>query len=65
MTSEDAPGLRQSRRRPGLCAGSGRRRSAHVVVHARTKVDGCEPPAHWEWVARVAEAVRVPVFANG
>ena len=39
--------------------------SAHVVVHARTKVDGYRPPAHWEWVARVAEAVRVPVFANG
>ncbi|WP_374439611.1 tRNA dihydrouridine synthase [Pseudomonas panipatensis] len=39
--------------------------SAHVVVHARTKVDGYKPPAHWEWVARVAEAVSVPVFANG
>ncbi|KAF1067538.1 MAG: tRNA-dihydrouridine(16) synthase [Pseudomonas citronellolis] len=39
--------------------------AAHVVVHARTKVDGYKPPAHWEWVARVAEAVRVPVFANG
>ncbi|WP_371366046.1 tRNA dihydrouridine synthase [Pseudomonas sp. QL9] len=39
--------------------------SAHVVVHARTKVDGYKPPAHWEWVARVADAVKVPVFANG
>ncbi|MCY1267443.1 tRNA-dihydrouridine(16) synthase [compost metagenome] len=39
--------------------------AAHVVVHARTKVDGYKPPAHWEWVARVAEAVPVPVFANG
>ncbi|MCY1396737.1 tRNA-dihydrouridine(16) synthase [compost metagenome] len=39
--------------------------AAHVVVHARTKVDGYKPPAHWEWVAWVAEAVRVPVFANG
>lgn len=36
-----------------------------VVVHARTKVDGYKPPAHWEWVARVQEAVRVPVYANG
>ncbi|MCY1450258.1 tRNA-dihydrouridine(16) synthase [compost metagenome] len=36
-----------------------------MVVHARTKADGYKPPAHWEWVARVAEAVRVPVFANG
>ncbi|WP_313741190.1 tRNA dihydrouridine synthase [Pseudomonas sp.] len=37
----------------------------HLVVHARTKVQGYKPPAHWEWVARVQDVVRVPVFANG
>ncbi|WPO98732.1 tRNA-dihydrouridine synthase [Pseudomonas sp. HR96] len=36
-----------------------------IVVHARTKVEGYKPPAHWEWVARVQEVVKVPVFANG
>ncbi|MBT8764720.1 tRNA dihydrouridine synthase [Metapseudomonas boanensis] len=36
-----------------------------IVVHARTKVEGYKPPAHWEWVALVQEAVKVPVFANG
>lgn len=36
-----------------------------LVVHARTKVDGYKPPAHWEWVAKVQEVVAVPVFANG
>ncbi|MHB1373476.1 MAG: tRNA dihydrouridine synthase [Thauera sp.] len=36
-----------------------------LVVHARTKQDGYRPPAHWEWVARVDEAVAVPVVANG
>ncbi|WP_313089599.1 tRNA-dihydrouridine synthase family protein [Pseudomonas sp.] len=36
-----------------------------LVVHARTKVEGYKPPAHWEWVARVDEVVAVPVFANG
>ncbi|MDG1581813.1 tRNA-dihydrouridine synthase [Pseudomonas sp. GOM6] len=36
-----------------------------LVVHARTKVDGYKPPAHWEWVARVQEVVKVPVYANG
>ncbi|MDD2052414.1 tRNA-dihydrouridine synthase [Pseudomonas putida] len=36
-----------------------------IVVHARTKADGYKPPAHWEWVARVQEVVKVPVFANG
>ena len=37
----------------------------HIVVHARTKVDGYKPPAHWEWIPRVQEVVKVPVFANG
>ncbi|MBD1550385.1 tRNA dihydrouridine synthase [Pseudomonas typographi] len=36
-----------------------------IVVHARTKLDGYKPPAHWEWVARVQGAVKVPVYANG
>lgn len=36
-----------------------------LVVHARTKVEGYKPPAHWEWVARVQEVVVVPVYANG
>ena len=39
--------------------------AGQLVVHARTKVQGYRPPAHWEWVARVQEAVRVPVYANG
>lgn len=36
-----------------------------LVVHARTKADGYRPPAHWEWVARIDDAVSVPVVANG
>ncbi|MCW8157637.1 tRNA-dihydrouridine synthase [Stutzerimonas stutzeri] len=36
-----------------------------LVVHARTKVEGYKPPAHWEWIARVQEEVPVPVYANG
>lgn len=36
-----------------------------LVVHARTKLDGYKPPAHWEWVAKVQDAVKVPVYANG
>jgi tRNA-dihydrouridine synthase C len=39
--------------------------AAQIVVHARTKADGYKPPAHWEWIARVQDAVKVPVFANG
>ena len=36
-----------------------------IVVHARTKADGYKPPAHWQWIARVQEAVNIPVYANG
>lgn len=36
-----------------------------LVVHARTKAQGYKPPAHWEWIARIAEVMDVPVLANG
>lgn len=38
---------------------------AEIVIHARSKVDGYRPPAYWEEVARVREAVSTPVVANG
>ncbi|MGE3775478.1 MAG: tRNA dihydrouridine synthase [Gammaproteobacteria bacterium] len=36
-----------------------------IVVHARTRDERYRPPAHWSWVARIADAVQVPVVANG
>jgi tRNA-dihydrouridine synthase C len=39
--------------------------ATQIVVHARTKTDGYSPPAYWEWIARVQDAVPVPVCANG
>lgn len=39
--------------------------ASELVVHARTKAQGYRPPAHWERVAQVREAVRIPVIANG
>ena len=36
-----------------------------LVVHGRTRQDGYRPPARYEWIARVREAVAVPVIANG
>lgn len=38
---------------------------SEMTVHARTRVEGYRPPAHWEWLARIREAVNVPVIANG
>lgn len=39
--------------------------AASLAVHARTKVEGYKPPAHWEWIARIRESVSLPVIANG
>ncbi len=39
--------------------------AAEIVVHARTKAQGYRPPAYWDRVADVREAVRVPVAVNG
>ena len=36
-----------------------------LTVHARTKVEGYEPPAHWAWVKKIAAAVDIPVTVNG
>lgn len=36
-----------------------------LVVHARTRSDGYRPQVRWEWVARIREAVALPVIANG
>ena len=38
---------------------------AALVVHARTRDDGYKPPAHWHWLAKIREHLRVPVIANG
>lgn len=39
--------------------------AAEIVVHARTKAQGYKPPAYWQRVADVRQAVRVPVVVNG
>lgn len=36
-----------------------------LTVHARTKVEGYEPPAHWAWVKKIRQHVDIPVIANG
>ena len=36
-----------------------------LVVHARTKLQGYKPPAYWDRIAHIREAVAVPVVANG
>jgi tRNA-dihydrouridine synthase C len=39
--------------------------AGELVVHARTKAHGYRPPAYWERIADIREAVRIPLVANG
>lgn len=37
-----------------------------LTVHARTKLEGYQPPAHWEYIGKMKDAVKdLPIFANG
>lgn len=36
-----------------------------IVIHARTKREGYNPPAWWDWIAKIKEHVSIPVIANG
>jgi tRNA-dihydrouridine synthase C len=37
-----------------------------LTVHARTRAEGYKPPAHWEYIAQMKDAVKnLPVIANG
>lgn len=36
-----------------------------ITVHARTKTDGYNPPAYWEFIPRMKQHLTIPVIANG
>jgi len=36
-----------------------------LVVHARTRADGYRPPAYWDRIQQIREALTIPVIANG
>lgn len=39
--------------------------ATHLTVHARTKIEGYKPPAHWHYIAKMKRAISIPVYANG
>lgn len=36
-----------------------------LTVHARTKLEGYKPPAHWHWIAKIKAEINIPIIANG
>lgn len=36
-----------------------------ITVHGRTRAQGYNGPAKWEWITRVKEILSIPVIANG
>lgn len=39
--------------------------ASEITIHARTKVQGYEPPAHWHWLKIIRQHVNIPIIANG
>lgn len=39
--------------------------ASEITVHARTKVQGYAPPAHWDALRRLREHLSIPLIANG
>ena len=39
--------------------------ACELVVHGRTKLQGYTPPAYWDRIGHIRQAVAVPVIANG
>lgn len=39
--------------------------ASQLCIHARTKLEGYKPPAHWHYIAQIKQKVSVPIVANG
>lgn len=38
---------------------------AELAVHGRTKIEGYKPPAYWDEIGKISQALNIPVIANG
>lgn len=38
---------------------------SELAVHGRTKVEGYKPPAYWDEIGKLTDALHIPVIANG
>lgn len=40
-------------------------KASWLTIHARTKLEGYRPPAHWEYIAKMKSVSNIPIIANG
>lgn len=36
-----------------------------LTIHARTKLEGYKPPAHWHWIGKIRSQTHLNIIANG
>ena len=48
-----------------IATGIERAGAVELCVHARTRLDGYKPPAHWSQVKQVRQALKIPIIVNG
>ncbi len=36
-----------------------------LTIHARTRDEAYDPPAHWHWIAKIKYRIDIPIVANG
>jgi tRNA-dihydrouridine synthase C len=39
--------------------------TTELCIHARTRMDGYKPPAHWHFIKKIQENSPIPIIANG
>lgn len=39
--------------------------ACQLVIHARTKVEGYNPPAYWDWIGKIRQQTKIDIIANG
>lgn len=39
--------------------------ASQLVIHARTKTEGYNPPAYWDWIGKIRQHTKIDIIANG
>ncbi|MFT4926904.1 MAG: tRNA-dihydrouridine synthase C [Phenylobacterium sp.] len=39
--------------------------ASQLVIHARTKTEGYNPPAYWDWIGKIRQQTTIDIVSNG